>query len=113
MPAKMQSVRTTRLAIACATGRLRPAQSQPDTEMPMSTSRNIEMTIRTMFIGWCGSGLPEARQESFGENPPLVGENLIELFLIPEQPVQLALIGCDPFLVGENLPLIGEGSAAD
>jgi hypothetical protein len=43
-----------------------------------------------------------------GENPPLVGENLIELFLIPQQPIQLALIGFDPFLVRENLPLIGK-----
>jgi hypothetical protein len=43
-----------------------------------------------------------------GENPPLVGQNVVELFLIPEQAIQLALIGFDPFLVGQNLPLIGE-----
>jgi hypothetical protein len=43
-----------------------------------------------------------------GENPALIGENLVELFLVPEQPIQLGLIALDTFLVGENLPLIGQ-----
>jgi hypothetical protein len=43
-----------------------------------------------------------------GENLPLIRENVIEFFLIPEQPIQLALIGFDPFLIRENLPLIDE-----
>jgi hypothetical protein len=59
-----------------------------------------------MFIA-CWSRDDVARPSGeLRENPPLIGQKLVELLLVPEQPVQLGLIALDAFLIGEDLPLI-------